>query len=61
MPDGLSPKALKCAEMYLTVPCRALSSTIAAADASGPPEHKGRRERGRKGKVVETLENIAEK
>lgn len=46
---------------YLPGPCGAPRSTIAAADASGPPEHKGRRERGRRGRIVETLGNIAEK
>lgn len=46
---------------YLTVPCGAPRSTIAAADASGPPEHKGRRERGRRGRIAETLGNIAER
>lgn len=50
------------AEMrYLTVPRRESSSRMAAADASGPPEHRGRRERGRRGMTAETLGSIAEK
>lgn len=55
------PEANSAEMRYLTVPCGALSSTIAAADASGPPEHRGRRERGRRDRVAETPENIAEK
>ena len=46
---------------YLTVPCGEARGTTVAADASGPAEHRGSRERGRKGRTAETLGNISEK
>ena len=46
---------------YLTVPCGEARGTTVAAAASGPAEHRGSRERGRKGRTAETLGNISEK
>lgn len=46
---------------YLTVPCGEARGTTVAAAASGPAEHRGSRERGRKGTTAETLGNISEK
>ena len=46
---------------YLTVPCGEARGTTVAADASGPAEHRGSRERGRNGRTAETLGNISEK